>query len=241
MQQSTKHQPKQPKRQHQPTPLPDSHKRNVKIAIISAIVLFAATILLAVFLFIQDTKRTASLEITIAPSFAQVEIDHKTYRTNGVERLKPGHYTAHISADGFTSQDVELELIGGKTSQLMLYLFPSDGSMDWYREHSSEMMILNTIGDAQAAANAQNYHDLYPISKDLPIIVVEVDPTTYAWTEYRIDGGTFAECKNQDFCLKITDSTGGNESAAYAKIREKGYNPNDYEIIYEYVPVEPLN
>lgn len=219
----------------------DQHKRNVQIAIISAIVGFIILVIGAIILFIQDTKRTATLDITIAPSFAKVEIGNKTYKTKGVERLEPGHYSVKVSADGFTSQETTIDLTGGETTKLLLYLIPADGSMEWYRNHPDEMMILDTIGDAEAAQTAADYHDKYPISKDLPIIVVEVDKTTYAWTEYRIDGGTFEECQNKDFCLKITDSTGGNKDAAYAKIRASGYNPDDYEIIYEYVPVQPLD
>lgn len=220
---------------------PDQHKRNVKIAIIGTIIGFVVLVIIAIILFIQDTKRTATLEITIAPSFAKVEIGDKTYKTSGIERLEPGHYPVKISAEGFTSQETTIDLTGGETTQLLLYLIPSDGSMEWYRNHPEEMMILDTIGDAEAAQTAANYHELYPISKDLPIVVVEVDKTTYAWTEYRIDGGTFEECQNKDFCLKITDSTGGNKDAAYAKIRTSGYNPDDYEIIYEYVPIQPLD
>lgn len=222
------------------TPTIDQHKRNVQIAIIGTIVAFIVLVIAAIILFIQDTKRTATLEITVAPSFAKVEIDGKTYKTSGVERLEPGHYSVKVSADDFTPKETEIDLTNGETTQLMLALMPTDGSMQWYIDHPSEMMILNTIGDAEALKTANNYHELYPISKALPIIVVEVDKTTYAWTEYRIDGGTFEGCKNKDFCVKITDSTGGNKDTAYAKIRASGYNPDDYEVIYEYVPVQPL-
>ena len=35
-------------------------------------------------------------------------------------------------------------------------------------------------------------------------------------------------------------NTGGNEENAKNLIKENGYNPEDFEIIYEYVPIEEL-
>ncbi len=86
-----------------------------------------------------------------------------------------------------------------------------------------------------ANQQANQYREQYPIVSLLPISVVEVDKETYTMKEYRIDVGEFTDCKT-DFCLKITDMTGGNQAAAHDKLRENGYNPDDYEIIYEYKP-----
>ena len=55
-----------------------------------------------------------------------------------------------------------------------------------------------------------------------------------------IDGGMFDGCEGT-FCLKITDTTGGNYERAIQMIKEKGFNPDDYEIIYENKPITPLN
>ena len=110
--------------------------------------------------------------------------------------------------------------------------------MDWYLSHEEDQMILNTIGGEQAVRESQEYSKNYPISTILPIIYADYDKE-WNYTEYRIDGGDFDEC-SKDFCVKITDVTGGNEDAAMQKIRDSGFNPDDYEVIYSYEPMTPL-
>lgn len=198
---------------------------------------FLALVAIILVIFVIYLNNNAILDLVVAPSFADVEINGKPY-TTGTYRLAPNeNVTATITADGFTTKEVSFSLINGDTTQLYVYLIPEDGNMDWYIQHPSEMMILNTIGDTEAAIASAAYREDYPISTILPILVVEVNPETYDWTEFRIDSGNFENCKTE-YCVKITDSTGGNRQRALNIIREKGFNPDDYEIIYEYTPVE---
>ena len=94
------------------------------------------------------------------------------------------------------------------------------------------------IGDYEAEQNSKDYNSRYPIISILPIVYAEYDDE-YDYTEYRIDGGSFSDC-DRDFCLKITDVTGGNMDHAKAKIRNAGFNPDDFQILYEYRPIAPL-
>lgn len=95
------------------------------------------------------------------------------------------------------------------------------------------------LTDSQKAyEEAKSYSNNHPIIEKLPIIYANYD-AQYNYTEYRIDGGEFEGCKT-NFCLKITDTTGGNYEAALNKIREAGFNPNDFQILYEYQPIEKL-
>ena len=96
----------------------------------------------------------------------------------------------------------------------------------------------NTTDDFDPAAASASYAEKYPVVEILPLIVAEYD-AEYNYTEYRIDGGSADECSG-DFCLIITDTTGGNESAARELLENKGYHPDDYEIIYHYTPITPL-
>lgn len=96
------------------------------------------------------------------------------------------------------------------------------------------------LTDSQAAyEEAKTYSEAHPIMAGLPIIYAHYD-ANYNYTEFRIDGGEFSGCKT-NFCLKITDTTGGNYDAALEKIRESGFNPEDFQILYEYTPIKELN
>ena len=141
--------------------------------------------------------------------------------------------------EGFESKEEKIVLEPNTTTKYYTYLMPTDGSFKWYLEHEEDMMILNTIGDAEANVNATNYLEKYPIVDALPIIYANYDKE-WNYTEFRVDGGKFNECK-EAFCLKITDTTGGNKDSALKMIRDKGFNPEDYEIIYQYEPILPLN
>ena len=135
--------------------------RNRKIVLIFASILFLVIIGLSIFFAIDNSHKTATVNILVAPTFATVEINHHKFSTDTTVKYYPGNYIAKISADGFESQEIALELSPDQATDLYLY-------------------------------------------------------------------------------LTITDSTGGNRDRAINLIREKGFNPNDYEIIYSYVPPEPL-
>ena len=187
---------------------------------------------------IINAKYSATLDILVAPSMAKVKVNGKEYK-NGTYRMEPGELTAEIVMEGFESKTIPVNLVAGNTTKLYTYLLPADGSYEWYLEHPEEQMLLNTIGDARAAEEGRVYAAANPIVEVLPIVVAKYDEK-WNYTEYRVDGGDFDECE-KEFCLRITDTTGGNYEAALASIREKGFKPEDYEIIYQYKPIVPLD
>ncbi len=204
-----------------------------KIAII--ISLFLILIILTGIILYR--KSLATLNILVAPASSKITINNKTY-SNGEYKLPAGDYEAKIEKDGFYNKTVNLKLESGKSSKLYIYLDQTDGSYSWYLKHPDDDMLRTEIGDFEVDNEAKEYTKNHPITQILPLIYAHYDEE-YNYTKYRVDGGSFEECK-QDFCLKITDTTGGNEENAKKLIKENGYNPEDFEIIYEFVPIEEL-
>ena len=167
------------------------YNRNRRILIISLLIGFIILVAVILIVSIYYLRRSATLDILVAPTSATITIDGQTY-TNGTYKIEPTSTSATITAEGFTSQEVSLNIIGGETTTLYLYLIPTDGDMNWYLDHPDDMMIVTQIGDLQALATSDAYHTEHPISQVLPIVVVEVNPTTYDWTEFRIDGGSYS-------------------------------------------------
>ena len=97
---------------------------------------------------------------------------------------------------------------------------------------------------------SEEYADQHPIIAILPLETVSYDQN-YNQITFRIDGGSFENCSS-DFCLQITDQSDesptqnpAHESAIRQKatdlLRAKSQNPDDYEILYFYKPVQPLD
>lgn len=221
--------------------MPQDTKNN-RILFISGIVAIAVIFIVIIALFIRNLFYDTTVEILVAPSFATVEIDGKKHKSDTTVKLKSGTHSVKISADGFNGEELSLNTAKDETSTIYTYLIPESGSMDWYIDHPSEDMIVTRIGSYLAEQTADEYLKKYPVSSILPIEVVEYnqDQSLSGWVEYRIDGGQFKECKSE-FCIKITDTSGGNRDHAIQKIHDQGFNPNDYEIVYEYTPVQEID
>ena len=214
----------------------DEKKKTKLIVILIGCAIGLLVIALAIFSIIK-AKYSASLDILVAPLSAKITIDGNEYQ-NGLYKFEPGEVVATITKEGFYDREIALELKVGETAELYTYLLPLEGNYDWYIEHEEDMMILNTIGDATASKKSLEYLIDNPIVEVLPIIYANYD-ANWDYTEYRVDGGSFDDC-NLEFCLKITDTTGGNYEAALESVRAKGFDPDKYEIIYEYKPIVPL-
>ena len=211
--------------------------KKAKRIIAGSVIAVAAILLVSLIYIILDYKRTAKLDILVAPLSAEILVDGEKYE-NGVYEFEPGEVRVMISKEGFIAKEMNVELKANETVKLYTYLMPVDGSLDWYLNHEEDQMILNSIGDAKANEDSKIYKMDNPIVEVLPIIYANYDEN-WNYTEFRVDGGEFDEC-DEDFCLKITDTTGGNYDFALSLVREKGFEPSDYEIIYEYKPIVPL-
>ena len=201
------------------------------IPVIGLIALTFVTVIL--FITAISMKDTTEIEIRVAPISATVSIDGKTYQ-NGTFRIPSGIHNVKIEKSGFQTKEFTFDT--NVSDKLYSYLVENDGSYNWYLNHNEDSLLLTSIGDYESKIASGNYTKNYPIIQVLPIIYANYDKE-YNYTEYRIDGGSFDDCKT-DFCIKITDTTGGNYDAAIEKIRETGFNPNNYQILYEYKPIK---
>lgn len=182
-----------------------------------------------------NLRPSVEIELLVAPSSANTTIDGKSYQ-NGKFNLEPGEHQVHIEKDGFISQDFSFNT--SSTTKVYTYLRQTDGSFSWYQNHPDDGLLLTQIGDYLTDQEASSYSKKHPVMEVLPIIYANYDKD-YNYTEFRLDGGKFDGC-NSDFCIKITDSTGGNLDLAKSKIKDAGFNPDDFQILYEYKPIQAL-
>ena len=213
--------------------MPKKHFNPIYLVAIFTTLLALTAVILTLLLKPAAKK---SVEILIAPASATITIDGKPYQ-NGTYDLESGTVNVHLEKPDFVSQDFTFDTT--KSNKLYAYLLQTDGTFSWYETHESDDLLLSTIGDYQALKSADSYTANHPVIKDLPIIYADYD-TQYNYTEFRIDGGKFDGCSS-DFCLKVTDTTGGNLDFAKSLLAKKGIDPANYEILYEYKPITPLD
>lgn len=193
--------------------------------------LFGLIVALFVILMVVSVKslRAAKLEILVAPTSAEILIDGEKYQNGIYDGMEEGVYTVKILQDGFNTEEFQIELKSDETTKLYKYLKGNDG---YYENHMEDLEIMRLVSEYEVGLVAQNYLEKYPIMKVLPLVVEKYaeDFTEYTW--FRIDGGKYDECE-KEFCLKITDMSGGNYEKALKMIQKKGFDPDDYKIIYE--------
>lgn len=79
----------------------------------------------------------------------------------------------------------------------------------------------------------ESFDKKYPISTKLPIRIEYYVDGYGAHVKYNIYSHLTGEGENESFSVLIEDYTGGNYEPALERIRNLGFNPNDYEIEYK--------
>ena len=193
--------------------------KNKKLAIGGCACLIILAIL-AVILFLPKRQQVV---ILVAPETAEISIDGKTYK-NGTYSLPIGNHFVEISAEGFSYIEYELPIEEDEPALIQEYL-DEDGA--FYTERDYEILSLiaeddYTISKINARARAKTIFDFLPILDDTHKVYV----TDQRFSDY---------CKVQDkLCLGITNLGDYSEESTYNAIRKAGYDPNDYQILYEY-------
>lgn len=194
-------------------------------------------IFITIILVITALSLTHGVEVEVlyTPTSATFTIDGKEYQ-NGTYNLPAGEHRIHIEKSGFITQDFTFDT--NKSRKLFAYLLQEDGSYSWYIDHVEDALILDSLGSKTATEAMDTYAEKHSVMEKLPLIYSDYAGEDYI--EYRIDGGSFTGCSS-DFCLQVTDSTGGNYNAALDLLRSAGISPENYEILYHYTPILPLD
>lgn len=188
-------------------------------------------VILVVVLTVVTVRRlySGSLRIVVAPTTAEIMIDGKKYQNGLYEGMKIGTVQAKIAAEGFESESFDLDLAAGETTKLYLCL-KTDNPELLQTEDYVEACAL--VKEYYGEREKEEFWQKYPIANDIPIVVEKYSQNYTNYIYYRIDLGEYENCEGA-ICLKITDISGGNYERALQTMRDKGYNPDDYEIIYE--------
>lgn len=188
------------------------------------IVIDVLVVIVLVVLWVMKINRTAVLDIVLAPGMATVNINGEKYLP-GAYRVYPGQVTAEISAEGFETKTLELNLNAESTTKIYEYLMPTEDNLNYYATHNDDVELLARIGGEEA----EEILKVISIKQILPIVDFHYEGLNGKSREIVISEAP--EC-DKIFCL-VARGDISNHTEVKNLIKEKGYNPEDYEIVYE--------
>lgn len=107
-------------------------------------------------------------------------------------------------------------------------------AMDYLRSSGQNIDDYEIIYEYTGSAEAKNLIPKYPIVKDLPTQVEFFSDNYSNYVQYTIN----YSYTDGNFSLIIDDESGNSHDIALRKIRDLGYNPDDYKIVYNNISSE---
>lgn len=192
--------------------------------------------------------KTATIDINVAPINAEITLNGRKYDNFESYEVLPGNYHVKIAMDGMQVKEYDINLANDGFVRIWDYLLDANGGYDYYFTHpEDEAALANIISEDDTAALEfiAEYEKIVSILNDLPLIEESLSKNgglygvNYMYDTVTISSGRDLEsCTSGDLCLLVTDTSGTKEEQALQIIRRLGYDPNNYQIIYEKVDYE---
>lgn len=196
-------------------------------------VLNVLMVLVAILIIVVHHTKTATIDIMVAPSEATIELNGKKYENLESYNIMPGDYHVKVAMEGMQTREYDMNLADGGFARIWTYLVDADGGFEYYMMHPDDAAILEDVADKDAEAFVEKYTKMMSITEVLPLTLSNRGDNTGEIISIHIRWGTEDECREKPYCLIVKDFTGKNTERALAMIREAGYDPDDYEIIFK--------
>lgn len=222
------------------------HQKWVRIVLVLDLLAIIAVIAVAIF----NTTKTAVVTFYVAPTDATITVNGAKYE-NGTYKFSPGSYDITISHPELNSKTFHYDLASDSSTLVTTFLSSTDDdgdpSFDFY-EQSSNYYSFQALASIAGKDNNQTIdHDtsaedfvarmqkILSIESLLPIVdnIYGVPGVNTATTGYSIRNNIDNQECQKVACLLVMYYGEGYEEAVAEEIRSIGYNPTDYEIIYE--------
>ena len=198
------------------------------------LVLAIGVITIIIVIIILMPRRNAHLAINVAPADATIVINDQQYSNGVFDNMLPGHYNVIISKPGFETKTVEIDLKSDEVVYLNEYLVQPDWNFEYYETDLESLLSLREYADshedAKVKAFLENYDKKSVIRDILPLEYKEELTGDY----YKIADMEKNYSCSRNYCIIIESSSDIYYELALSVLRNHGYNPDDYEIVYYY-------
>lgn len=224
-------------------------KANLRKILIALGGLIAIAGIVALVFLIINSNKNMTLSILVAPTDAKITINGKEYTNGNYQEFPASKISVTIERDGFDTKELELE--GGSNKVVKIQTYLETQKLEKYREMGDSYRVLRLIAD-YSDTKISNFiaesNKIEEIKYKLPVWTMasfsnpEVHTTGEGFNTTEninpgiklVDGNQELECEKMS-CIKALISgerTNREDQAINDKIRELGYNPSDYQIIY---------
>ncbi len=191
-------------------------------------------VLIVILVIVIHNTKTATVDIKVAPIDAVVELNGKKYENLKSHRIEPGDFHVKISMDGMQTKEFDITIEDEELERIWTYLLDGNGEFSYYMNHPEDVAILTDVVDDNAIEFLEEYNRLNAIQEVLPLQFSNTfDKNATEVISISVRWGINDECDKKNFCLIIHDFTGKNTEKALQLIRDAGFNPDDYELIFE--------
>ncbi|MBQ3453037.1 hypothetical protein IJG28_02480 [Candidatus Saccharibacteria bacterium] len=207
--------------------------RRHKIASVVIAIDIIAILVVALVVVLHQSK-TATIDILIAPSAAEVRLNGKKYDNFSSHNVMPGDYHAVVEMEGMETKEFDFSVQDGEFHRVWDYLLDNEGGFSYYLTHTEEVATLKQVAnDDEAKVFLVKYDKLNSINTVLPLTYSNTyDADATEIVSISINWGEEENCSAQNFCLVVSDYTGKNHEKALSMIKEAGYDPDDFVIKY---------
>lgn len=182
---------------------------------------------LLVAVLIKMTK-TAIISVNLVPNTAVAEVGGGSYQT-GNYRIRPGNYNVKVKADGFITKEFEINPEDNATTKMSVFLVPAEDNLNYYAQNMVNYESMGMMKDEEA----QRYYKILSIEQVLPINYNDYNTNTGELNRaVTIMSDNGENCK-AIYCLKAILTLTDSKDWVKKIIKEKGFDSEDYEIIYK--------
>jgi hypothetical protein len=194
--------------------------RNGRVIISTTVVLLLIILGTALFITLDRMNKTA-VSLNIFPNDAHMTINDQSVKS-GTVYLKPGTYTIKASRGGFEDESKTITVEKSEQTVAMIMIPASEAAKQWVQDHQVEYNQIQGLGEKVAHEKGKEFNNRNPIAKDLPY-------RTFIYTiGYQADP---TDPSGNSIILTI-DAPEGYRQAALYRIRQLGYDPTDFNIIF---------
>ena len=218
--------------------------RNKRVRIV--FIIDIVVILIVIGIFIYQSTKTSTIVLSIAPVDANISINGNGGYSNGRYPIAPGMYEIKISHDGLQPKTLSVNIEPGHYVTVAAFLDDADDDFAFYRQKTNykSYQKLKAIASADnnitidkdltAQGFITNFEHTLSIKDKLPIKgYVSAEAHGGSTGGFAIREGMGEKGCKKIACLLVNYFGEGFEEEVPKKIKEAGFNPDDYQLIYK--------
>ena len=209
-----------------------------------ALIIDFLAIIAVIGILIWNATKTATINFSVAPVDAKIQIDGRGEYYNGSYQVHPGTHEITISHDGLTTKTFTMDLKSGYSATLTAFL-SDNGNFDFYtlKDNYASFEKLTEIASSsnntttdhdtsaeQFISDFQQNYQLYQNALPTEIYNYQEVNGTYTTTQYIVLSAS-SECQ-KILCIEAKMVITDDQDSVSKFLTAKGFNLDFYEVKY---------